>query len=235
MKFRDSVFVVTEEYSCPLYKVGDEFIMRDSALTVECGKEFCMILMKDMLKMLAEPKPIKMVNPMAMRRTKFECGGCTGLIRFEHKKYRTTIQCRLLPPRTIQKQAKQQTVLVEAHEQREKQRIAGETVNFLRDIEVFEALNDFDLQELSLMMELKCYPANEVILKEGDLGAPFYIILNGKVVAVKSDGEVIAKLERGNIFGEISLLTGEPVYPSFYSLTAVQLACLNAENFRRIV
>ncbi|MCI5159048.1 MAG: hypothetical protein D3906_11570, partial [Candidatus Electrothrix sp. AUS1_2] len=57
MKFHNAVFEVTETSACPLYKVGGEFIMQDSMLTMEDDRQVCLILMRELLKVLAHTTP----------------------------------------------------------------------------------------------------------------------------------------------------------------------------------
>ena len=46
MYHRNAIFIVTEEHSCSLYRVGDEFIIHDSTISVGGGKELCVWLVQ---------------------------------------------------------------------------------------------------------------------------------------------------------------------------------------------
>ena len=222
MEYRNAVFIVTEEHACPIYNVGDEFIIHDFTLTVERNKEVCLMLVQEVLKALTNTRPLQpRFTQTGMRRTKFECGGCTGLIRFEYKKENaySTLQMNLL----------------EVAKKRAKKQLIEEFFDLLREMEIFEPLDDFDLQDLALLMKLQKYPANKVIIEAGELGTHFYVVLAGTVAVVREDNEVIAEIGPGNIFGEMSLLSGELTYPSVYSKTAVQLAALKAKDFKHVL
>jgi hypothetical protein len=221
--FRNAVFVVTEEFSCPLYNVGEEFIVHESVLSIDRNKETCLQMVQELMKALAVAKPLleQRITRKGVQRAKFECGGCSGLIRFEYKKEKaySTLQMNLL----------------KVAEQRAKQRLIAEFFGILREMELFEPLNDFDLQDLALLMKLHSYPPGKIIIEEGERGTNFYVVLSGKVAVVSKDSEVIAEIDPGGIFGEMSLLSGELTYPSVYSKTACQLAALNAKDFKHVL
>ncbi len=222
MEYRNAVFIVTEEHSCPLYNVGEEFVVHDSILSIEGNKKICLLFAQEFLKALAGTKPFeRRFTQTGMRRAKFECGGCTGLIRFEYKKEN--------PHSTLQMN------LLEVAKKRAKKQLIEEFFGLLREMEIFEPLDNFDLQDLALLMKLQKYPANKIIIEAGELGAHFYVVLSGTVAVVREDSEVIAEIEAGDIFGEMSLLSGELTYPSVYSKTSIQLAALKAKDFKHVL
>jgi len=222
MEFRNAVFVVTEEHSCPLYNVGEEFSVQNSALSVDRDKQICLLMVRELLKALSDTKALEQrISLQPQQKAKFECGGCTGLIRFEYKKERaySTLQMNLL----------------KAAEQRAKQQIIVQFFGILREMELFEPLSDFDLQDLALLMKMKGYPPNKIIIEEGERGTNFYVVLSGTVAVIKKDSQIIAEIGPGGIFGEMSLLSGELTYPSVYSRTACQLAALNSKDFKHVL
>jgi CRP-like cAMP-binding protein len=58
-------------------------------------------------------------------------------------------------------------------------------------------------------MSEESFPAGHRILRQGFSGSGFFIILDGDVT-VRVDGTDVASLGKGDFFGEISLLLGEP-------------------------
>jgi len=53
------------------------------------------------------------------------------------------------------------------------------------------------------------FPEGQKILRQGLTGSGFYIILDGEA-AVLVDGQERARLKRGDFFGEVSILLGQP-------------------------
>ncbi|MCI5147055.1 MAG: cyclic nucleotide-binding domain-containing protein, partial [Candidatus Electrothrix sp. AR3] len=74
-----------------------------------------------------------------------------------------------------------------------------------------------------------------LIIKEGERGTHFYVILSGIAAVIKSDNEMIAELGVGDSFGEMSLLSGEPAYPSVRSKTSIQLSALKSSDFKHML
>jgi CRP-like cAMP-binding protein len=77
------------------------------------------------------------------------------------------------------------------------------------------------------------FPTGERILRQGLTGSGFFVILDG-TADVRIDGEKRASLGRGDFFGEVSILLGEP--PTADVVASTQLRCIqiagpNVEGF----
>ena len=59
------------------------------------------------------------------------------------------------------------------------------------------------------MFEEEVFPEGARVLRQGLSGSAFHIILDGEA-AVVIDGQQRATLARGDFFGEVSILLGEP-------------------------
>jgi small-conductance mechanosensitive channel/CRP-like cAMP-binding protein len=91
---------------------------------------------------------------------------------------------------------------------------AGKAIDALQRIPVFVPLGPEDLEALSNCATREDYGRGEPIVHQGDPGEAMYVILEGTaVVSVRDDGggeREVARLRRGEFFGEMALLTGEP-------------------------
>ncbi|BCO07878.1 hypothetical protein GF1_02540 [Desulfolithobacter dissulfuricans] len=222
MDFRNAIFVVTEEQGCPIYNVGEELKVEDNGLRVPEAKPVCLILVQEIIKATAEKRAFEHFSPgQGVQRSKFDCGGCSGLIRFEYKKEKefATLQMKLLA----------------AAEQRQRMRHLEEFFDLLRCLDIFEPLNDDDLTDLAALLKLREFPPGKVILQEGEPGTHLYIVLSGKVVVVGKDNLVLSELGAGEIFGEMSLLSGEPVTTSVHSREHTKLATLSSKDFKHVL
>jgi len=221
MEFRNAIFVVTEETRCPIYNVGEEFKVEAGQLSVPEAKPTCLLLAREIAEITAERRSMRRFSPRGEQRAKFECGGCAGLIRFEFKKERefATLQMKLLA----------------AAERREKTRHLDRFAALLRRLAVFEPLNDENLRDLSGLLALGRYEANEIILRRGAPGTHLYIVLSGRTAVVGQDGEVVTTMEAGEIFGEMSLLSGEPVTSTVLALEPSELASLSSKDFKHVL
>ena len=83
----------------------------------------------------------------------------------------------------------------------------------LRNIPIFTALSDSDLNRIASKMVSRNYEKGQMILLEESTGETFFIITSGtvKVTRLSDDGRevILALLGENDFFGEMSLLDGE--------------------------
>lgn len=79
----------------------------------------------------------------------------------------------------------------------------------LSQVKMFSSLNKKELALVSKASEVVKVPGGTEIVKEGEIGHEFYLILSGSAT-VNRGGEDIAELRPGNYFGEMSLLDKGP-------------------------
>jgi len=221
MEYRNAIFIITEERSCPIYNVGEEFKVENLGLTVPDAKPACLMLVREIMKAVAETQSFERFTQQGVKRVKFECGGCSGLIRFEFKKERgfATLQMKLLA----------------VAEQRARMRHLDRFYGVLRELEIFEPLDEDSLRDLSSQLQVKEYGANKIVLKKGDPGTSLYIVLEGRVAVIGEEGQSLSEMTVGNIFGEMSLLSGEPVTTSIHSREKTRLATLSSKDFKHVL
>jgi CRP/FNR family transcriptional regulator, cyclic AMP receptor protein len=109
------------------------------------------------------------------------------------------------------------------------------TVETLRQVPLFESLDNATARELCEMIETLDCPAHQVLFHAGDVGDAMYLIESGKVricVQAKDGHEVtLAKLGRGDFFGEMALLDGERRSADAVVAEDARLALLSREHF----
>jgi CPA2 family monovalent cation:H+ antiporter-2 len=86
--------------------------------------------------------------------------------------------------------------------------IAAETLSRLA---LFADLGGAQLAALAEMMEEESFARDARVLRSGISGSAFYLITDGEA-SVRIDGQDRVRLHAGDFFGEISILTGEPVF-----------------------
>lgn len=83
-----------------------------------------------------------------------------------------------------------------------------EIVHLLKQTPLFGEMNEADLEELIPSTRLEIYEPGRVIIREGRVGAAFFLIVSGSVEVIKALGtpeeKVINKLGAGDFFGEIA-------------------------------
>ncbi len=221
MQFRNGVFIITEERYCPLYNVGEELHVDEGVLKLPAAKPTCLTLTRDLIELASEDVAYEMYLQGSRKKSKFECGGCTGIIRFEFKKEKefATIQMKLLA----------------AAERREKLKSIARFAGLLRTIEIFQPLSDDDLLDLATLLKLEDYNWGFPILQKGDPASNLFIIIDGRVEVMDEDGVTLAEMSRGDVFGEMSLLSGDRVTTTIMAMEPCQIASLSQKNFRHVL
>lgn len=82
-------------------------------------------------------------------------------------------------------------------------------VNSMASLAMFADLSRPQLEAASHTFEEEWFTDGQRILRQGFSGSNFYVILEGEA-AVRINGETRAILTRGDFFGEVSVLLGEP-------------------------
>ena len=82
-------------------------------------------------------------------------------------------------------------------------------VERLSQLALFADLRWPELEAVAHMFEEEVFAAGQRVLRQGLSGSAFYMILDGEAIVVV-DGRDRRRLGRGDFFGEISALTGEP-------------------------
>jgi HEAT repeat protein/ATP/ADP translocase len=109
----------------------------------------------------------------------------------------------------------------------------------VRKIPIF---NDLRVQEImviaskSLMRE---FAKGEVVLREGDAGDAFFLIIEGEMAVIKGMGKeqefVLDRIGKDDFFGEIALLDGSPHSASIRAESEALVLVINDEDFVRIM
>jgi CRP/FNR family cyclic AMP-dependent transcriptional regulator len=201
--------------------VREELKVSEGILTLPASKPTCLTLTKDLLVLTAADSSYEKFSQGVNQKAKFECGGCTGLIRFEFKKDKgfATLQMKLLA----------------AAERREKIKGTSSFVGLLRSVEIFSTLSADDLHDLATLLELNDYPWQFPIAQKGDPGDRLFILLSGKAEVIDEQGVALAELKKGEVFGEMSLLSGDRVSTTIMTAEPCQVAVMNQKNFRHVL
>jgi len=117
--------------------------------------------------------------------------------------------------------------------------MASRVIELLRSMDLFEELQDSELNKIArLLKELKV-AENGVIFEQGEVGDALYIVLQGRVRIATSDHfgreRVLAFYGPGEFFGDMAVLTGEPRSASASASTDVRLLQLRTEDFDLLV
>lgn len=217
MSLLDRHFTITETRNCPMYGKGDRFTLNGLALQFDEAKPTCLFLARS----LTETILTEIEDKDAIRNREYNCPGCSGLIKFVaegSRKYRT-IHMQMLA----------------AAERRRRMQQMGPLVGLLSTFSFFRALEEDSLKEIIDCTVMRRFEAGETILRKGQPGKFLFILTSGKVTLLDAKGNSIAYLGMGEIFGEMSLLSGNPVSATIRAVEPVKVLMISNEKLQHIL
>ena len=104
----------------------------------------------------------------------------------------------------------------------------------LRPVPIFRGLHKRTLLEVARKSIEQQYSAGAVVVRQGDPGDALCIVVSGSLEVRRND-RAVAELTRGDYFGELSLIDGEPRSATVVALDDVVLLTLQAGDFRALL
>jgi putative ABC transport system ATP-binding protein len=102
---------------------------------------------------------------------------------------------------------------------------------FLRAVDLFRTLTPTQLTDVAEKMKKRRYAAGDTIIREGEPGEEFFLVSDGEVDVIRADHEV-ARLGRGDFFGEVALISGEPRNATVLALEPLDTFVLGKTDFQ---
>ena len=107
----------------------------------------------------------------------------------------------------------------------------------LMKCQILDGLSPEELQELGEHVRLEAFEKGEDILTEGHIYQGLWVILHGSCDVLKcsdQSGNVLATLEPGNVFGEMSFFEGSPHSATIRCCEDVTTLCLKKEDYDQV-
>ena len=223
MGFPKISFRICETRHCPLFRYGDVLQVSGISISMENNGEntfitttmvhnppqrsTCKILNGDLTKVIIEYERADQI-PDCM----ISCSGCTGSIRLEH--------FRESP--------------VESSTSNEAA-ILSEILPILSTFPFFQNIDQVNLKKVLKLFKVKNLKKDEIILRKGDPGGNFYIVVTGQVDILNEAGIPISQLGEGDVFGEMSLLCEEKIGATVQAGSDCRLVFTGSKNFKTIL
>ena len=112
---------------------------------------------------------------------------------------------------------------------------AAPLVDTLSGISLFADVGAAELAAIAHIVDERRFADGERILRQGISGSAFYLILDGSAT-IRVDGKDYGTLERGDFFGEISILLAEPPVADIVAARNLRCAIIagpDLESFMR--
>jgi CRP-like cAMP-binding protein len=113
-------------------------------------------------------------------------------------------------------------------------RLGKEWVGVLGQVPLFEHLSKRHLRRIAGLAVTRRYEAGTSIIRAGDRGDAFYVILDGKARARPRTGRSVT-LGAGDFFGEMALLDGAPRSADVDAVTEVLTIRLGRPAFSKLL
>jgi CRP/FNR family transcriptional regulator, cyclic AMP receptor protein len=110
----------------------------------------------------------------------------------------------------------------------------GERERVLAKVPLFAGLSKRHRRRVAGESGVATYDQGATVVQEGAAGSVFYVILEGRARVVRN-GRTLARLNKGDFFGEMSLLDGRPRTASVVTETPSAFLTLSARSFRAVM
>ncbi|KJR96413.1 MAG: Crp/Fnr family transcriptional regulator [Desulfobulbaceae bacterium BRH_c16a] len=223
MGFPKVVFRIVENRSCPLYQYGDVFELSGIAIPISndsensfittsiikypLAKKVCKILNGDLSKIVMLYERGDKI-PVCM----ISCGGCTGSIKLEHSKD------------DLLKNG-DSTLADEL----------GSMMHLLSSFSFFKNIEEKHLNTVISYFKLIKFDTGNIVIRKGDPGGRFYIIVTGSVNVLNDAGIIISTLDKGEVFGEMSLICNDNVNATIQVKEPSSILYIDQPNFQKIL
>jgi len=95
---------------------------------------------------------------------------------------------------------------------------------------IFAALTDRQLRSLAKTAKVVAFPANARMVKQGEPGIAFYLLLSGQA-EVRQGERTLARLGAGQFFGEMTLVDEQPRSADVIAVQPSECAVLSRWEF----
>ncbi len=118
----------------------------------------------------------------------------------------------------------------------------AEVVDRLRGVDFLAVLPKETLGRLATMTHSKVYAPRETVIRQGDPGDTMFLIVRGEVSVIVGRSGIgatsvaeVARLRVGGLFGEMSLMTGEPRAATIQAVSETELVVVGKDAFSAIL
>lgn len=100
---------------------------------------------------------------------------------------------------------------------------------------MFQSLEDEEIKDIVSRLKLHRFNTGDIVIKKGDPGQNLFIIISGKVDVIDDHGIVLDTMKEEDVFGEMSLISGDPVNATIKVIETAQLLYLNGKDFIHVL
>ncbi len=105
----------------------------------------------------------------------------------------------------------------------------------LAQVPLFSGLAPRYVKRIADLTEEQRFMEGARVVREGDIGDTFYVILQGEAKVVGPSGRTLNRLRPGDFFGEISLMDGGPRTANVVADTPLTMLALPRKAFLQMI
>lgn len=112
--------------------------------------------------------------------------------------------------------------------------------DFLSSVPILQSMDHYERSKIADAIKETPFKAGSQIIKQGDEGNDFYIIISGEAIATKSmesgsAPQEVMQYKPGEYFGERALLKSEPRAANVIAKTDINVASIDRDSFMRLL
>ncbi len=109
--------------------------------------------------------------------------------------------------------------------------------NFLSTVPILSNMDHYERSKMADAIKETKVASGDVIIKQGEAGEVFYILVDGQAIATLNDNKdkPVMNYKPGDYFGELALLRGEPRAANVIASADCKLISLDRKSFRRLL
>jgi CRP-like cAMP-binding protein len=110
-----------------------------------------------------------------------------------------------------------------------------ERTRVLQSLPLFADCSRREIAQVASLAVEKEFPAGEQLIREGDTGASFYVVLDGEMEISRGGERLGTTRSRGDFVGEIALLAHSPRTATVTAKTPVRALVIDGRDFRSLL
>lgn len=112
--------------------------------------------------------------------------------------------------------------------------------DFLKSVKVLQNMDHYERSKLADAIKEERYEPNEYVIREGEPGNSFFMIIEGEAIATKTlepghPPKEVMKYKPGDYFGELALLKNEPRAANVVATHRLKVVSLERNSFKRLL
>ena len=225
MSSPELTFRLIKESECPFYEIGNEIKLSGNALQLRLedentfisqaivrfprSKKSCRTLIGDLTQVLIQYENIDKIPSIDV-----DCSGCSGSARLQYEKGKAIAPAASQP-------APSDNLEIAA--------------SLLSNFSIFRSLDEYNLRDIISLLKHKKYAKGTIIFKKGEPAQNLFIILSGAVDVLDENGVRLSTLKKGEVFGEMSLISGDAVGATIKVAEDATIVYIEGQDFKGIL